>query len=130
MLSVSATVRYVTSCSYSTPDCDCLRLFEHSYLCVFYPFLFSGCSQTVLAWFFSFDWRVQLLCFLSPHCDNVVVINYIIIQSSMVVGRSPSNEYSYISHSYGDCVEARCQEVECLSTLSVLCLVVALSACI
>ena len=28
------------------------------------------------------------------------------------------------------CVEARCQDVECLSTLSVLCLVVALSDCI
>ena len=29
-----------------------------------------------------------------------------------------------------ECVEARCQDVECLSTLSVLCLVVALSDCI
>ena len=28
------------------------------------------------------------------------------------------------------CVEARCQDVECFSTLSVLCLVIALSDCI
>ena len=30
----------------------------------------------------------------------------------------------------GRCVEVRCQDVECLSTLSVLCLVIALSDCI